>query len=85
MAEHWNYRVIQHKALGPFDDDFLGIHEVYYDDQERIRGFTDDPCVTGDDLAELLRVLVLMTAAASLPVLADDVETVGWPDYSQQE
>jgi len=37
---HWNYRVVRGKISGR---DILGIHEVYYDDDDEIMTYTEAP------------------------------------------
>lgn len=63
----WNYRVIKHKTntgnpdLDKLDPEWFGLHEVYYDKDGKIEGWTEEPvnlCAT--DLKELREDVKMM-------------------------
>jgi len=74
---HWNYRVMQQPERPDDPDDkgiWLAIHEVFYDDDGEVDGWTKDAVtVGGNSKEELLKVLENMTAAAEKPVLDYEV------------
>ena len=48
----WNYRIIKH--TDPIGKAWYAIHEVYYNDNDIIVGWTENPAkLLGDDLDEL--------------------------------
>lgn len=64
----WNYRIIyRDDLLTPF----YGIHEVFYDDDNVIETYTEDPVdVTGETPEEVMTTLAQMLLDCSLmPVL----------------
>ncbi len=65
----WNHRVMRH--INPIHKkEMLQIHEVYYDEDGKPNGYTEDPVsVHGDDLEELGWVLDQMKVALSKPIL----------------
>ena len=62
----WNYRVV-HRVQEA--EEFYGLHEVYYDDQDRPHLVTDMPCAMGNTLAELTADLSQMHRALDDGVL----------------
>ena len=68
---HWNYRVIKTQPKGrPLYEATCSIHEVYYDDDGKIYGWTADPTdVYGESLHELKEGLEWMLEALEKPVL----------------
>lgn len=68
----WNHRVMRHES-GPigFCDDgcWYGIHEVYYDEQGNVDGYTKDALVTGDNIEDLKWALQKMLECLEKPVL----------------
>lgn len=64
----WNYRVMRHVGDG---EEWLGIHEVYYDDNGKPNGHTEDEIApTSDEGVDGLRwVLDRMMEALDKPVL----------------
>lgn len=63
---HWNYRVMIHPDVKG-DEVYQAIHEVYYDDDGKVTGWTDSPIsVGGEDVAW---VLDRMREALEKPVL----------------
>jgi hypothetical protein len=66
---HWNYRVIReyHKES---DSNTYQIYEVYYDDENKIEGWTQSPVgPTGESLAELRNDIQYFIKAFQKPVL----------------
>jgi hypothetical protein len=69
----WNYRVMKHiKGDGapPHGETFYAIHEVYYNDDGTVRGWTEkkvSPC--GETPKEFLGSLMLYQGAVIKPVL----------------
>ena len=86
---YWNHRII--KKVYESGEIQLGVHEVFYNDDGTIYGFTEDPADasvfgTEDDdlLADLRQYLGWMTKALDKPILVDDeVETVPDPLEAQ--
>ena len=81
----WNYRVVYHPPskykVGDteFDrDEYLAIHEVYYDDDDRPNAMTVDGIVIGDEgetsLASLRWILEHQLEALSKPILTEEME-----------
>ena len=65
----WNHRVIR------YADGTLGIHEVYYNKDGIVFGFTEDAVgPVGEDKVELLTVLRRMAECIDKPVLEYDIE-----------
>ena len=69
----WNYRVVQHKDE-PFkgipQDDWYGIHEVYYDGDDKPKSVTVHPF--GLNVEELRSCIDMMLSAFEKPVLDYD-------------
>lgn len=66
----WNYRVMLFPAVQEIDEPYYGIVEVYYDDQGKPSGYTENPVrVTWDEGEDGVKMLVLMAKAFALPVL----------------
>jgi hypothetical protein len=55
----WSYRIIKYA-----DDDGYGLHEVYYDANGEVTGWTEDPSVVGDTVKELIESLKMMRICA---------------------
>lgn len=66
---YWNYRVMRHHdGIEPFD----AIYEVYYDDEDNVTGWTQDPAtaMASVELDEKLdNVLDMMRGALEKPTL----------------
>jgi hypothetical protein len=45
----WNYRLIKHK------DGLVGLHEVFYDEQDNPKAYTKFAVFYGDDVEDVLR------------------------------
>jgi len=62
----WNYRVMIKEG---FDgDSSFGIHEVYYDDNDNVIGYSINPAVPlGESEKELKKNLTLMVEALKKP------------------
>ena len=61
---HWNYRLLRH------GDDYLAIHEVYYNADGHPKSVTERPVgIVGDDVEEVRRVLEMMARSLGEPVL----------------
>jgi len=52
----WNYRIIHHNE----DESYYGLHEVYYDENGAIDGWTEDALIVGDTKDEILETLAMM-------------------------
>lgn len=76
----WNYRVV--RTRDPDGDVYLGIHEVYYDDNDKPESATAHPSRVFADgtLGGLLWVLSKMLEGASKPVLDMDVDFPPQPE-----
>jgi hypothetical protein len=63
----WNYRVMRKTVDG---ETSWGVHEVFYDDDGRVTGWTPEPvAVAGDSLEEIQQQLARMAEAAERPPL----------------
>ena len=62
MMTHWNYRIFRYKnkLKGYPDWESFGLHEAYYDDKDKVEGWTEDPIIVGDSVEELLETLDMM-------------------------
>lgn len=67
----WNYRVMRHEySNGVTTAHDLEIHEVYYNDDGTVRGWTENGISpSGEDMAELNRDLDKMEEALGKPIL----------------
>ena len=70
----WDYRVMRHiENITDFCPEgvttWYGVHEVYYDEEGNIDGWTKDAIVTGDNLEDLKWKLDHMPEALDKPVL----------------
>lgn len=74
----WNHRVIRRKSGLGFEPEFIyAVHEVYYDENGEIDGWTEQPVSpAGDDLEQLSGDLSRFSAALRLPVL-EELESDG--------
>ena len=60
----WNYRIMK------YEDGSLGIHEVFYDEEGDVQGWTENAVsVYGEDIHELESSYDLMMQAFSKPIL----------------
>ena len=66
---NWNYRIVNTKSENGGEDWYF-LQEVYYEDDEPM-GYCD-PCTGGDDMEEMKRVFVMMSAALELPPLQEE-------------
>lgn len=67
----WNYRVIEHDTPEPTESPF-GIHEVYYDDQGRVKAWTEKAVgVAAPTVVALGEELEIMAEALKKPVLKE--------------
>ena len=67
----WNYRLIHHDKA---KHEWIGLHEVYYDDDGEIRYYTENPCRILWDIDEdctLLDELIMMAEAQDKPTLKE--------------
>jgi hypothetical protein len=69
----WNHRVIRRKSgLGHEPEFIYAVHEVYYNENGEIDGWTAQPVSpAGDDLKQLGSDLSRFSAALDLPVLEE--------------
>lgn len=59
----WNYRVMR-------NGDLFAIHEVYYDENGKVEGYTQNPvCPSGESLEELKGDIEYYLEALNKPVL----------------
>lgn len=67
----WNYRIVAMKSVA--DETFgYAIHEVFYDDDGTIKGYTEKPvCITGESLGDISEALEMMAKATTLPIMED--------------
>ena len=71
---HWNYRIIR-KYHKESDVSTYHIHEVYYDDENMIEGWTQSPVEPmGESLEELRNDIVHFLKAFEKPVLTESNE-----------
>ena len=65
----WNYRIIEH------DKDelpYFGLHEVYYDKDDKASAWTERPAIVGDSQAEVVQTLEMMLKdAKTRPVIKE--------------
>ena len=79
----WNYRIIGQRLPPPFEDDIcFGIAEVYYDDDGKVKSWTENYMrVSSDSAGGVGDVLRMMLSACDKPTLEDvDDELVEWRD-----
>lgn len=63
----WNYRLMRRSAIG---ETTIAIHEVYYDEDDHIEGWTETPChPIGNTVCGLMDEIVTMLEAFDKPVL----------------
>jgi len=73
-VSHWNYRLVRQLVD---DEVMVALHEVYYDDQDKVTGWTAEPTtIRGDDYWEVADALTKAGGAISYPVL--DVTEEPW-------
>lgn len=69
----WNYRVVKHvrgDGNPPHGDTSYNVHEVYYNEDGSVRGWTDrEVSPHGEDAKEFRGSLMLYQAAMKRPVL----------------
>lgn len=71
---HWNYRFVK-QLVG--DEVLIALHEVYYDDDGQVNGWTAEPCtIRGDTWLEAAEAVTAAGGAISVPYL--DVTTDDW-------
>jgi hypothetical protein len=71
---HWNYRVIR-KDQAESDSSTYQIHEVYYNDDDIIEGWTQSPVEPmGESLAELRNDIQYFLKAFQKPVLTECIK-----------
>ncbi len=58
----WNYRIIYHDSI---EHPYYGLHEIYYNEDGIIDGWTIEASVVGDDKEEIIRSLELMLKDAN--------------------
>lgn len=77
----WDYRII--KVAWHNDTTGYQLHEVYYDDDNKPRGRTQSPIVTGESVKEIQDELKVMISDTSKPVLDDF--SCDWPELGEIE
>ena len=92
----WNYRVVYHPpskymvGKKEFDrDEYLAIHEVYYDEDDNPNSMTRDPIVVGDEgddsLVSLKWVLEHQLEALEKPILTDELENSQYKELETEK
>ena len=92
----WNYRVVYHPpstymvSETKFSrEEYLAIHEVYYDDDGNPNSMTVDPIVVGDDgedsLKSLKWILENQMKALTRPILTDKFENSQYKEIEQEK
>ena len=81
---YWNHRVVK-RIVGGYPE--YGIHEVYYNDDGSIQGYTDRPVsVASSELGDLRVTLERMLACLEKEVLIDgEVQFTHLPGVAQLE
>lgn len=69
----WNYRLMQRiEGAGTnFEETVIYIVEVYYDDDGKLIGWTNEKTVYGEDIAEIRQTLEWMALALDKPILIE--------------
>lgn len=63
----WNHRIIKHDIKKPA---YFAIHEVFYEEDGKINGWTQDPIdISGESREEILRILKQISLDIKTPVL----------------
>lgn len=66
----WNYRLMKHKHPKHSDEDWIAVHEVYYDKEGKITHYSIEPIwAYGESEEEIRNDLEHMITALSKPVL----------------
>ena len=65
---HWNHRVVNRSTE---DETWYTIEEVYYDDDDTIRGHTDGLRVGGESIEELRETLERMLRCLEQPIIKE--------------
>jgi len=74
----WNHRVMHHVYKSPtgIEEEFFEIHEVYYDDNDKVDGYTKNAIAPGGNTVEELRAeLQRMLDCLNKPVLEYEEES----------
>jgi hypothetical protein len=66
----WNYRVMRHIDSAT-QEEYLGIHEVHYAENGKPNGYSENPDIVGDDIAELEYTLTKMLECLLKPILTE--------------
>ena len=93
---YWNYRIIYHPAskykVGEKEldrEEYLAIHEVYYNDDGKPDSMTVNEIVVGDDgedsLASLKWILENQLKALEKPILEYELENNFYREISQEK
>ena len=72
---HWNHRVIKKNVAD--GSDWFGIHEVFYNDDDTIWSYTENPIsIVGESIDDLRQTLEWMLSCLDNPILVyDEIET----------
>jgi len=89
----WNYRVVHHPPskykIGDqlFDsEEYLAIHEVYYNKNNEVNMMTVDPIVVGDEtIASLKWILEHQLECLEKPILAEEITDGIFKEISQEK
>lgn len=71
---HWNHRVVKRVyKMGDYEETSYGVHEAYYDDNNKVNMITEEPVGPhGETMKELRQCLEWMTKALEHPILDYD-------------
>lgn len=64
----WSYRIIKYA-----DDDGYGLHEVYFDPNGEVTGWTENPITVGDTTKGIVEQLLQMRICAKNHPVFDEV------------
>ena len=67
----WHYQILKYK------DGSFGLHEIYYDDDDKLIGHTEKPVSVGDTVEEILEDLEMMV------VDIERFEPIDEPEYEE--
>lgn len=73
VTVYWNYRLMQKidGAGTSFEETVLYVVEVYYDENNKIIGWTDEKTVYGDNVEEVRQTLEWMILSLDKPILIE--------------
>jgi hypothetical protein len=75
----WNYRVVVRDNQIEPGGKVYGIHEAFYDDDDRIWTWTEEPVGACEDSLEVLRETLIRMLAATLQPVVTEADRTGKP------